>query len=450
MTERDFSEIARLSERFNKDPTSRIFVQLADAYRKSKMIDEAIDVLNQGLEHHPNYPLAHLIRGKCLFDSRNYNQAKESFEKTISLDPQNVVAYRMLAQTCAFLKDNDGLIAAYKGILALDPFDTTVKEKLADLVSEEKQEPMYTVSMAQECEQRGDMKKALEIYEHLLYTDPSDLLLQQKVKALKGSLEGDTRVEPPIEAPPPTLDLTSESDIPPSEMVRHEFPEDKSPDVVTHEPKQEHEVVSLEDILSKSKEPPTQEPITQEPGDQETKSQEPLSQEPTVQEPRTKEPESQEPGTQEPIVQEPTTKELEQQEPGAPDQEQISAEAIDSEEILKLIDTPRGEEPVQKPAPPQETEDIIIERIGTTEPLSPETPSAHEPPRTSESAHEHPAEPPQEETPARDIETTEDTSKPSEEPVMEQETPGEPQQKPGKPKEEDFQSFKDWLSGLIK
>ena len=116
MGEKDFSEIARLSERLNKDPKSRIFVQLADAYRKSNMIDEALEILNKGLTFHPNYPLAHLILGKCHFDKRQYEQAKESFEKTLSYDPHNIVALRMLAQTCEVTKDEDGQIKASQGI----------------------------------------------------------------------------------------------------------------------------------------------------------------------------------------------------------------------------------------------------------------------------------------------------------------------------------------------
>lgn len=447
MAERDFSEIARLGERFNKDPTSRIFVQLADAYRKNKMIEEAIDVLKQGLEHHPNYPLAHLIRGKCSFDSRNYNQAKESFEKTISLDPQNVVAYRMLAQTCAFLKDNEGLISAYKGILALDPFDTTAKAKLADLVSEKKQEPMYTVSMAQEYEQRGDMKKALEIYENLLYTDPSDLLLQQKVKALKGSLEEEKSAEPQAEATYKFEDITHESDIPPSEMEIPQPSEEKPPDVVTHEPAQKQDVIALEDILSKkTKEAP--QPAAPEPIPQEPITQEPITQEPAPEPEVQEEPEKQ--AQEEPEKPTPTPSETD--EPIVPDKEHISAETIDSEEILKLIETPHAEEPVQKPEVPEEAEDIIIERTGAVEPSQSETPQEQATPSVPEPVQEQTSQPPQEETetPAEDIEKAEDVGTPAEEPPAPQESSTEQPRKPEKPKEEDFQSFKDWLSGLLK
>jgi len=134
MAERDFSEIARLSERYNKDPKSRIFVQLADAYRKNNMIDEALEILQKGLQHHPNYGLAYLILGKCYFDKRMYAQAKDSFEKTLSFDPQNIVALRMLAQICETTKDEEGQISAYKGILTIDPFDAGGTQKKRTLI----------------------------------------------------------------------------------------------------------------------------------------------------------------------------------------------------------------------------------------------------------------------------------------------------------------------------
>ena len=185
MGEKDFSEIARLSERYNKDPKSRIFVQLADAYRKNNMIDEALDILNKGLSHNPNYPLAYLILGKCHFDKRMYEQAKDAFIKTLTYDPQNIVALRMLAQTCEATKDEEGQMDAYRGILAIDPFDAPAKEKLTYLESLHKKEPLYTVTMAQEYEKQGDIEKALSIYESLSFTDPTDLVLQQKIAELK-------------------------------------------------------------------------------------------------------------------------------------------------------------------------------------------------------------------------------------------------------------------------
>jgi len=197
MPEHDFSEIAKLSERFSKDPKSRIFVQLADAYRKNGMIDEALEVLKQGLKFHPQYPLAHLIMGRCYFDKRLYAQAKESFETVIKFDPQNIVALRTLVQVTENLKDDAGQIAAYKGLLAVDPTDTGAREKLNVLEAALKKQSFYTVTMAEEYEHQGNLAEALKIYQQMSFNDPTDLGLQEKVSELKQKLSGSTTSEAP-------------------------------------------------------------------------------------------------------------------------------------------------------------------------------------------------------------------------------------------------------------
>lgn len=189
MTETDFTEITRLSKRFYQNPRSKIFVHLADAYRKNNMIDEALEVLKNGLRYHPNYPLAHLIRGKCFFNKTMFAKAKESFEKALELDPQNLVALRMLAQTCELLQDEEGQIIAYRTILGIDPSDDVAKRRFEQLVSSERERPLYTKEEAEEYERRNDVMKALEAYEYLLFLDPSDTIVQEKINTLRQQLE---------------------------------------------------------------------------------------------------------------------------------------------------------------------------------------------------------------------------------------------------------------------
>ena len=189
MNELDFSEISKLSEKYSKDPQSRIFVQLADGYRKNNMVDEALDVLNKGIEYHPQYALAYLVLGKCYFEKRAHIQARDAFERTIALDPQNVVALRMLARTYEMLKDEKGQINAYKNIITIDPLDTNAKEKLSMLEALQRKEPLYTVAMAEEYEKQGNIEESLKIYENLLVTDSGDLILKEKVTELRKTIE---------------------------------------------------------------------------------------------------------------------------------------------------------------------------------------------------------------------------------------------------------------------
>jgi len=502
MAERDFSEIARLSERYNKDPKSRIFVQLADAYRKNNMIDEALEILQKGLQHHPNYGLAYLILGKCYFDKRMYAQAKDSFEKTLSFDPQNIVALRMLAQICETTKDEEGQISAYKGILTIDPFDASAKEKLDRLEALRKKEPLYTMSMAEEYEHQGDLTKALEIYEHLLFTDPTDILLQEKVKQLKEKTGGETQkaAEEKFEK------LQVETFFKPEDLEKPQQVEPSAPQPDTIQPVQEPEPVKP---MEKVEEP--QQPTIQEAPEQKTDAKveekleilQPFGEEPS---PPKEELDILKPveATEEEKSEEPTPIKLQEETAASPVEEtprddkttppvdvQAAPESTEEEEIMSLEDflTEEPSEEVEETAPiseakeespPAATEPIQTEttqlapepEVRTEEPplSTPEekpipikevepTPSVQEPkeeidqppqPMSEEQEPEiklKPEEPEEKTPPAVDSsQTTEQKPAPPEQ------QPGKPAEKkePEKPKEEDFKSFQDWLSGLLK
>jgi len=376
MPEKDFSEIAKLSERYNKDPESRIFVQLADAYRKNNMIDEALEVLNNGLRYHPQYPLAYLIMGKCFFDKRMFPQAKESFEKTLTSDPQNIVALRMLAQTCELLQDKEGQIAAYRTILNFDPFDASAKQNFERLAASQKKEPLYTISMAQEYERQHNLSKALEVYEQLLSSDSSDLLLQKKVSELKQKLEEEKKEikeekleGPQLEAAVEARNFRKEPE--PSEVaVARETTRDVEKEIKSKE--KAEEVLSLEDFLV-----------------EETKEkrllEEPIPAPPEVPLPETK------------IETTPTIKE-------------------------ELI--PKREEPAPaEPTPVTPEQPKPEEKIETAPPIKEPIPKREEP------------------TPAEPTPVTPEQPKPEEK---------KKEEEPQKTREEDFKSFQDWLSGLVK
>jgi tetratricopeptide (TPR) repeat protein len=61
-------EIERLKEKINKDPNSKLFVPLAEEYKKAGMFDEAIDALILGLERQPNYLSARVSLGKIYIE----------------------------------------------------------------------------------------------------------------------------------------------------------------------------------------------------------------------------------------------------------------------------------------------------------------------------------------------------------------------------------------------
>lgn len=126
-------EIEQLTEKLLADPKSRIFAQLADAYRKCGMFDEAIDTAKKGLEIHPKYAVAHLILGRCYMAKKMYALAREEFELTVRNDPQNLVGYRLLAETYERQNMYPEAVKFYQMVLDLDPTNIDIAEKVENL-----------------------------------------------------------------------------------------------------------------------------------------------------------------------------------------------------------------------------------------------------------------------------------------------------------------------------
>ncbi|HBE72554.1 MAG TPA: hypothetical protein DDW31_00345 [candidate division Zixibacteria bacterium] len=126
-------EIEQLTEKLLADPKSRVFAQLADAYRKCGMFDEAIDTAKRGLEIHPQYAVAHLILGRCYMSKKMYALAREEFELTVRNDPQNLVGFRLLAETYERQNMYPEAVKYYQMVLDLDPTNFDIAEKVENL-----------------------------------------------------------------------------------------------------------------------------------------------------------------------------------------------------------------------------------------------------------------------------------------------------------------------------
>ncbi|MBI5417531.1 tetratricopeptide repeat protein [Candidatus Poribacteria bacterium] len=123
-------EIENYNEKLAQNPTSRVFAPLADAYRKSGMLDEAIEVCIKGLTLHPNYMSAHVVLGKIYLQKNLINEARDEFEKVLDIDPDNLVALTMLGEILRKLNNLNEAKLKYEKILKLDPFNDNAKKSL--------------------------------------------------------------------------------------------------------------------------------------------------------------------------------------------------------------------------------------------------------------------------------------------------------------------------------
>src|SRR5512140_2647622 len=89
------ARIDELRKKFDENPR-RFFAPLANEYRKSGDLEQAIAICQQHLEEQPSNMNGHIVYGQALFEAGRYAEAKSTFETALSLDPENLIALRHL------------------------------------------------------------------------------------------------------------------------------------------------------------------------------------------------------------------------------------------------------------------------------------------------------------------------------------------------------------------
>ena len=87
--EKENPEIAKLTERIDKDPKSKLFVPLAEEHKKAGDIETAINVLMEGLKHNPGYVTARSFLGRLLMDKGDLAGAQNPAESVSRPDFRN-------------------------------------------------------------------------------------------------------------------------------------------------------------------------------------------------------------------------------------------------------------------------------------------------------------------------------------------------------------------------
>ncbi len=91
------ARIRDLERRLDLDPGSRLFVSLAEEYRKIGRLRDALSALQKGLLAHPGYVAAQVALGRVYVEAKQSTDAIATFTKVLSADPGNLVAAKSLA-----------------------------------------------------------------------------------------------------------------------------------------------------------------------------------------------------------------------------------------------------------------------------------------------------------------------------------------------------------------
>ncbi len=127
--------IEALRARWEADKKARIFVQLAEEYRKAGMYDEALQVCREGLENNPSYFTAIVTLGKVLMDKGDFDGAALEFKKVIEASPGNITANKLLGDINYRNGDYGEALSRYEMVRQLNPLDENI-QNLIDTLKE--------------------------------------------------------------------------------------------------------------------------------------------------------------------------------------------------------------------------------------------------------------------------------------------------------------------------
>ncbi len=208
MSESLSQNIKKYTEELAKNPKSRVFVPLADAYRAMGKTEEAIEIARKGVSHYPHYVGGKMALARAYFENGEGENARTLLEGILHTAPDNLLANRILAEIYQQEGQGPKAIPLLKRLLTLEPGDSYVSSMLAEIETMETptdelppleapieresvsvEEPLpqakiQTVTMAEMYLKQGHLEEALGVYKDLLDQDPDNETLKNRAQKI--------------------------------------------------------------------------------------------------------------------------------------------------------------------------------------------------------------------------------------------------------------------------
>lgn len=133
MSKVSLEAIEQYEKLLEKDPASRVFAALADAYREIGRLLDAEKLASVGVRRHPNYVGGYLALARIFLSTQRAAQAEGLLKQAVQLSPENLLAYQLLAQAYLDLKQPTEALKAHKMVLFLNPLSDRSREAVARL-----------------------------------------------------------------------------------------------------------------------------------------------------------------------------------------------------------------------------------------------------------------------------------------------------------------------------
>ena len=128
-------EIRELRSAFwsDRDPDGRAFAPLADAYRREGELDQALELLEEGLERHPGFTSGHVVAGWVHRDRGDAAAAEAAFRTALDLDAENAEALRGLGELAAAGGREEEALEWLRILSDLEPGDASLRGRIEEI-----------------------------------------------------------------------------------------------------------------------------------------------------------------------------------------------------------------------------------------------------------------------------------------------------------------------------
>jgi tetratricopeptide (TPR) repeat protein len=190
-------ELEVYQQMMSKDPSSHVFVYLAEALWEREMYEEAIETCTNGLRLRPHDLRARVILGLSYLRTGALDSAEAELLKAKEMLEINAVIYQNLAELYDKKGDSEQAFHYQQLFEAIHPaaaagMDTAVAGARSESVPEEAlpedAEMMDTVTLAELYEQQGHVDKAIEVYRKILDTSPRTEEIEARLAELEKGL----------------------------------------------------------------------------------------------------------------------------------------------------------------------------------------------------------------------------------------------------------------------
>lgn len=136
------SEIEKLERRYAENPHGLTFAPLAEIYRKNGDVEKALGLLAPGLALHPDYIPASIVLGRCHLDLGDQHAAEAAFTHVLTLDGENVIALKALADITERLLRLDDAERWLQTLLSVDRSNDDARDQLERVRASQRQAEM--------------------------------------------------------------------------------------------------------------------------------------------------------------------------------------------------------------------------------------------------------------------------------------------------------------------